>query len=141
MNVEEYLRAQVPGYPFSTEVLTYAAYSPIFAEPTAMRGLNLTDDIRDIADDEEMKRSLKYATSTLYYAVSGVFAGGSKSEQVGDVKVSVSGFTITQSDRDHYREMADEIRAALGSDKKSDTASDSGMFDATPLRRRSNGIN
>lgn len=136
MNVEAYLRAQIPGYPFKENELMYAAYSPIMAEPTAMRGLNLDDDIVDIASDDEMKRSLKYAISTLYYSVSGVFAGGSISEQVGDVKTSISGYSISQADRSNYRAMADEIRRSLGCSTSSSVASEGGMFDASSLRRR-----
>jgi hypothetical protein len=136
MNVEAYLRAQIPGYPFEEEVLTFAACSPMLAEPVPMRSLNLNDNLSDVVKNNGLRRSLKYATSTLYYSVAGAFAGGSLSEQVGDVKSTKSGYEITQSDREHYRNMADEIRDELGCSKKSDTASDSGMFDASSLRKR-----
>lgn len=136
MNVEAYLRAQIPGYPFSTDVLESAVVSPLFAKPKALRGLDLSMEIVDVAESESATRSLKYAISTLYYAISGVFSGGSKSEQVGDVKVSTSGYTVTQADRENLRKMADNIRSELGCDIEANPNVDGGIFDATPLTRR-----
>jgi hypothetical protein len=136
MNVEAYLRAQVPGYPFEERDLLNAVTSPILAQPSSLRGIDLNFEISDIAENTELKRSLKYAVSTLFYAVSGVFAGGSRSEQVGDVKVSAGGYSLAQSDREYFRNQADAIRQELGCEVESQTASSTGMFDATPLRRR-----
>jgi hypothetical protein len=136
MTVETYLRAKIPGYPFTADVINAAAFSPLFAKPTAFEALDPNAEINDIARDEELTRSLKYAISTLYYAVAGVFSGGTTSEQVGDVKVSVSGFEVTQSDRDYYRSLADSLRGELNCEQESNPTEDDGMFDATYLTLR-----
>lgn len=135
MTVEAYLRAQVPGYPFESSVLENAALSPAFAKPNKLRALSINDDVEDFLDDEYLLSSLKYATSTLYYSAAGVFSGGSRSEQVGDVRASVSGFTITQTDRDYYRKMGDKLRGELGCEVDQNVSNQSCMFDATNLRR------
>lgn len=140
MTVEAYLRAKVPGYPFEMSVLENAAISPVFAKPEALMALSLDDEIEShIVDgvmDEEFEKSLKYASSTLYYSVSGVFSGGSRSEQVGDVRASLSGFIITQYDRDYYRRLANRLRKELGMDVEEDVASGGKAFDASYLGRR-----
>lgn len=136
MTVEAYLRAQVPGYPFETAVIEYAAVSPMFARPDAMCPLNISDVVEDNADDEGWVKSLKYATSTLFYSAAGVFSGGSRSEQVGDVHASQSGFTITQSDREYYRKVADELRGEIGAQIEKNVNEDTGAFDATDRRKR-----
>lgn len=136
MTVEAYLRAQVPGYPFEMAVLDNAALSPIFARPEALRAISVKDVIEDNADDEEFVKSLKYATSTLFYSASGVFSGGSRSEQVGDVHASLSGFIITQADREYYRAMADKLREEIGAEVEEDVTDKGGMFDASNLRNR-----
>lgn len=134
MTVEAYLRAQVPGYPFDEDVIMRAAVSPIFAKPDAMCALNINDVVEDNSDDEGWVRSLRYASSTLYYSAAGAFSGGSRSEQVGDVHASQSGFVITQSDREYYRRMGDKIRTELGCDIEESVEDKGGAFDATLLR-------
>lgn len=136
MTVEAYLRAQVPGYPFDAAVIENAAVSPIFARPEALCPLNTGDIVEDNADDEGWVKSLKYATSTLFYSAAGVFSGGSRSEQVGDVHASQSGFTITQSDREYYRKVADRLRGEIGADVEESVAESGGAFDATDKRKR-----
>lgn len=136
MTVEAYLRAKVAGYPVSIEVLQDAALSPVFAKPESLDSLKLTDEIDDKAGDERYVRSLKYALSTLYYSLSGVFSGGSRSEQVGDVKVSMSGYIITQGDRNYYRSMGNRLRREIGSDIEEDTTEQGYAFDATNLKER-----
>ena len=140
MTVEAYLRAKVPGYPFEMSVLENAAISPVFAKPEALMALSLDDEIEshinDGVMDEEFEKALKYATSTLYYSVSGVFSGGSRSEQVGDVRASLSGFIITQSDRDYYRRLANRLRKELGMEVEEDVALGGKAFDASYLGRR-----
>lgn len=135
MTVEAYLRARVPGYPFEVAVLEDAALSPVFAKPVRFRALSIKDDVEDNVDDEDFYKSLRYATSTLYYSAAGVFSGGSRSEQVGDVRASLSGFTITQSDREYYRKMGDKLRGELGCEVEQDVTEQGCMFDATNLRR------
>lgn len=134
MTVEEHLRGEIPGYPFEEYVLKKAALSPIFAKPTAMRAIALEDVIEDNADDEDFVRSLTYATSTLYYSAAGAFSGGSRSEQVGDVHASMSGFIITQADRAYYRSMGDKLRGDVGADIDETLQETGGMFDASHLR-------
>ena len=134
MTVEEYLRGEIPGYLFEESVLKKAALSPIFAKPTAMKAIALEDVVEDNAADEEFVRSLTYATSTLYYSAAGAFSGGSRSEQVGDVHASLSGFIITQADRAYYRSMGDKLRGDIGADIDETLQETGGMFDATCLR-------
>lgn len=135
MTVEAYLRAKVPGYPFERAVLESAALSPIFAKPEPFNAIGLTDTIEDKADDAEFIASLKYATSTLFYSASGVFSGGSRSEQMGNIRTSLSGFIITQADREYYRRMADKLREELGVEVEETVTEDVGVFDATHMRR------
>lgn len=134
MTVEAYLRSKVPGYPFETAVLENAAISPIFAKPKALRPISLNDVVEENAGDEDFVKSLKYATSTLFYSASGVFSGGSRSEQVGDVHASLSGFTIIQADREYYRSLGDKLRGELGMEAEERVSEKGGMFDATNLR-------
>lgn len=138
MTVEAYLRAQVPGYPFEIAVLENAALSPLFARPEKMLAVSLDDAVEEHTDNEEWLKSLKYATSTLYYSASGVFSGGSRSEQVGDVRASQSGFIITQADREYYRSMGDRLRGELGCEVEPDNTPKGCMFDASSLRKPSN---
>lgn len=112
-----------------------AAFSPALATPPLM-ALDLGDDIAEHLDDDVWMKSLKYALSTLYYSMSGVFSGGSRSEQVGDVKASLSGFIITQADREYYRSMGDKLRKEAGYEPEEPVQDTGGMFDASYLRRR-----
>ncbi len=134
MTVEEHLRGEIPGYPFEEYVLKKAALSPIFAKPVKMRAIALEDVIEDYADDEDFIHSLTYATSTIYYSAAGAFSGGSRSEQVGDVHASMSGFIITQADRAYYRSMGDKLRGDVGADIEETEQETGGMFDASSLR-------
>lgn len=136
MTVEAYLRARIPGYPFDVETLEDAALSPRFAEPDAMQAISITDIIEEHADDEQWVRSLKYATSTLFYSAAGIFSGGSRSESVGDISASMSGFIITESDREYYRTRGDKIRQSLGVEIEESTTEQGGMFDAAAKRTR-----
>ena len=137
MKVSEYFETAVPGYPVQSlgSVMKGAAFSPVLASP-ALIPLNLDDDISDHLEDAVWMKSLDYALSSLYYSMSGVFSGGSRSEQVGDVRASLSGFTITQSDREYYRSLADKIRGEIGYKTEEVSPDSGGMFDASPLRRR-----
>ena len=137
MTVEAYLRAQVPGYPFDIEVLENAAMSPIFAKPEALQPISIDDEILDHAGEEGWVKALKYATSTLFYSAAGMFSGGSRSEQVGDVHASQSGFIITQADREYYRNMGDKLREEIGYEPEESAQEQGGMFDATELRTAS----
>jgi hypothetical protein len=134
MKVEAYLRSKVTGYPWDKDTLEAACISPLFAKPSKLEPIDLNDEIEAIADDEAKTKSLKYAVSTLYYAVSGVFSGGSRSEQVGDVKTSVSGYEVTQADREYYRNLADSLRDEIECETEEDV-DEGGLFDASTLRK------
>lgn len=130
MTVEEYLRSLVPGLDLQDNVLARAARSPIEVN---LERLEVDDDIDDYDDDEEFQKRLDYASSTIYYSVLGVFAGGGYSEQVGDVRASRGGYTITMADRARFKSMGDALRAKWGFDVEDDESS-SEMYDASNLR-------
>lgn len=130
MTVEEYLRSLVPGLDLQDNVIARAARSPIEVE---LERLEVDDDIDDYDDDEEFQKRLDYASSTIYYSVLGVFAGGGYSEQVGDVRASRGGYTITMADRARFKSMGDALRAKWGFEIEDDESS-SEMYDASNLR-------
>lgn len=130
MTVEEYLRSLVPGLDLQDNVLARAARSPIEVE---LERLDLDEDEEDYDDDEDFQKRLDYASSTIYYSVLGVFAGGGYSEQVGDVRASRGGYTITMADRARFKAMGDALRLKWGFDVE-DEDSSSEMYDASSLR-------
>ena len=130
MTVEEYLRSLVPGLDLQDNVIARAARSPIEVD---LERLEVDDDIDDYDDDDEFQKRLDYASSTIYYSVLGVFAGGGYSEQVGDVRASRGGYTITMADRARFKSMGDALRAKWGFDVEDDESS-SEMYDASNLR-------
>lgn len=136
MTVEDYLRSEIPGYPFKECDLKRAVLSPIFAKPVKLRALSLDDSVEDNAEDEEFVKSLTYATSTLYYSAAGAFSGGSLSEQVGDIRASVSGIIITQRYRDYFRTMGDKFRKQIGADVEETSTDSGGMRDGSYLIKR-----
>jgi len=131
MTVEEYLRSLVPGLDLQDNVLARAARSPIEVD---LERLDLEDDEEDYDGDEDFQRRLDYASSTIYYSVLGVFAGGGYSEQVGDVRASRGGYTITMADRARFKAMGDALRLKWGFEVE-DEDSSSEMYDATYLRQ------
>lgn len=128
MTVGDYLSSLVFGLDLPDIVLERSAMSPMEVE---LEPLSL-GDLVELADAEFRKR-LDYAASTVYYSVLGVFAGGGYSEQVGDVRVSKSGYTVTEQDRNRYLSLANSLREKYGfaTEESYDTG---GMFDATYLR-------
>ena len=131
MTVEEYLRSLVPGLDLQDNVLARAARSPIEVD---LERLDLDDDEEDYDGDEDFQKRLDYASSTIYYSVLGVFAGGGYSEQVGDVRASRGGYTITMADRARFKSMGDALRLKWGFEIE-DEDSSSEMYDATNLRQ------
>lgn len=132
MTVEEYLRSLVPGLDLQDNVVERCALSPIEVE---LAPLELDDDVdEDSMADEEFRKRLDYASSTIYYSVLGVFAGGGYSEQVGDVRASRGGYTITMADRARFKSMGDALRLKWGFEVEEDDSS-SEMYDATWMRR------
>lgn len=132
MTVEEYLRSLVQGLDLQDNVVARAALSPIDVDLQAI-DLEAEVDSSSLSDEDFHKR-LDYASSTIYYSVLGVFAGGGYSEQVGDVRASRGGYTITMADRARFKSMGDALRLKWGFDVEEDDSS-SEMYDATSLRR------
>ena len=133
MTVEKYLSSLVIGLNLPIEVLERAAYSPM---EVGLAPFELSDEAYPKEGiDEEFQKRLDYASSTVYYSVLGVFAGGGYSEQVGDVRTSRSGFVVTADDRLRYKSLGDELR--LKHNFTTDTSVEvGGMFDARYLRGR-----
>ena len=131
MTVEEYLRSLVPGLDLQDNVIARAARSPIEVN---LERLEVDDDIDDYDGDQDFQMRLDYTSSTIYYSVLGVFAGGGYSEQVGDVRASRGGYTITMADRARFKSMGDALRLKWNFDVEEDDSS-SEMFDAGYLRR------
>lgn len=132
MTVEDYLRSLVPGLDLQDSVLQRAARSPIEVD---LERLDLEDDEEDYDGDEEFQKRLDYASSTVYYSVLGVFAGGGYSEQAGDVRASRGGYTITMADRARFKAMGDALRLKWGFPVDDDSVTSSEIIDASSLRR------
>ena len=132
MTVEKYLRSLVFGLDLPIEILERASFSPM---DVGLESVELDDDVQDLLQDEDFQKRLDYASSTVYYSVLGVFAGGGYSEQVGDVRVSRGGYTITMADRARFQTLADNLRLKHGFDVEG-ASEIGGMFDARYLRGR-----
>ena len=132
MTVEKYLRSLVFGLDLPIEILERASFSPM---EVGLESIELDDDVQDLLQDEDFQKRLDYASSTVYYSVLGVFAGGGYSEQVGDVRVSRGGYTITMADRARFQTLADNLRLKHGFDVEG-ASEIGGIFDATYLRGR-----
>ena len=132
MTVEEYLRSLVPGLDLQDNVVERCAISPVEVDLEAL-GLDEEVDGGSLSEPEFRMR-LDYASSTVYYSVLGVFAGGGYSEQVGDVRAARGGYTITMADRARFKGMGDALRLKWGFDVD-DNDSTSEMYDASSLRR------
>lgn len=131
MTVEEYLRSLVQGLDLMDSVVARAALSPI---EVGLEALEVEDEVdSDSLSDTDFRMRLDYASSTIYYSVLGVFAGGGYSEQVGDVRASRGGYTITMADRARFKSMGDALRAKWGFEVEDDESS-SEMYDASYLR-------
>ena len=130
MTVEKYLRSLVFGLDLPIEILERASFSPM---EVGLESIELDDDVQDLLQDEDFQKRLDYASSTVYYSVLEVFAGGGYSEQVGDVRTSRSGFVVTADDRLRYKSLGDALR--LKHNFPTDTSVEvGGMFDARYLR-------
>lgn len=132
MTVEKYLRSLVFGLDLPIEILERASFSPM---EVGLESIELDDDVQDLLQDEDFQKRLDYASSTVYYSVLGVFAGGGYSEQVGDVRVSRGGYTITMADRARFQTLADNLRLKWGFEVEG-ASEVGGMFDARYLRGR-----
>ena len=132
MTVEDYLRSLVPGLDLQASVIERAALSPTEVE---LDPLEISDDVdANSLSDEDFRERLDYASSTVYYSVLGVFAGGGYTEQIGDVRNSRGGFIITKDDRARYKALGDDLRRKWGFDIPDDDTGNE-MYDATYMRR------
>ena len=113
MTVGEYLSSLVFGLDLTDAVLERSAKSPI---EVGLQPFELSDDAYPAERDEDFQKRLDYASSTVYYSILGVFAGGGYTEQIGDVKVSKGGYTITMADRERFQALADNLRLKHGFD-------------------------
>lgn len=133
MTVEEYLRSLVPGLDLQDNVVERCALSPI---EVGLDPLEIDEEVDSVTLSEtDFRMRLDYASSTIYYSVLGVFAGGGYSEQVGDVRASRGGYTITMADRARFKAMGDALRIKWGWEVEEDESS-SEMYDASSLRVR-----
>lgn len=131
MTVEEYLRSLVPSLDIQDNVVERCALSPVEVE---LEALDMDDEVdADTLSDEEFRKRLDYASSTICYSVSGVIAGGGYTEQVGDVRRSRGGLNITDADRARFKAMGDSLRLKWGFDVADDDSA-SEMYDASYLR-------
>lgn len=132
MTVEDYLRSLVPGLDLQASVIERAALSPTEVE---LDPLEISDDVdANSLSDEDFRERLDYASSTVYYSVLGVFAGGGYTEQIGDVRNSRGGFIITKDDRARYKALGDDLRRKWGLDIPDDDTGNE-MYDATYMMR------
>ena len=132
MTVEDYLRSLVPGLDLQASVIERAALSPTEVE---LDPLEISDDVdANSLSEEDFRERLDYASSTVYYSVLGVFAGGGYTEQIGDVRNSRGGFIITKDDRARYKALGDDLRRKWGFDIPDDDTGNE-MYDATYMRR------
>lgn len=131
MTVGEYLSSLVIGVELPELTIERAAKSPLEVN---LAPFDITDDAYPVDRNEEFVTRLDYASSTIYYAVLGIFAGGGVSEKIGDVSMSRSGYTITQADRERFKMLADALRRKHGFDVEGDE--DNGMYDAGYFRLR-----
>lgn len=132
MTVGEYLSSLVFGLNLPDTVIERAAKSPL---DVGLESFEVSDDAYPDDRSEEFVKRLDYASSTVYYAVLGVFAGGGYSEKVGDVSVSKSGYTITTADRERFKALADGLREKHGflTEEVDDSG---GFYDGGYLRLR-----
>ena len=130
MTVEEYLRSLVSGLDLQDNVVERCALSPV---EVGLEALEMDDDVdADALAEVDFRMRLDYASSTIYYSVLGVFAGGGYTEQVGDVRASRGGYAITTADRARFKSKGDALREKWGWDTEDDESS-SEMFDASSM--------
>lgn len=136
MTVENWLRGQFQGIGTQIEpsVLETAALSPVFAKPTPLQAVSLSNEVEDNIDNPAFMDGLNYALSTLYYSMSAAITGGSKSEKRGNRQTSIGGYPLTTKDREAFRALGDKLRRELGAEVDEDVSDNGGMFDATNLR-------
>lgn len=138
MTVENWLRGHFHGLGNQIELQTLevAALSPVEARPAALRAIALDDEVEDYIVDAEWMKGLRYALSTLYYAMSAAITGGTKSEKRGNRQISIGGYPLTTKDREAFRALGDKLRGQLGAELDEDVSDGGGAFDAGGLSRK-----
>lgn len=132
MTVGEYLASLVFGVDLPDTVIERAAYSPL---DVGLEAFDVSDDAYPDDRDDDFVKRLDYASSTIYYAVLGLFAGGGYTEKVGDVSVTKSGYTISTADRERFKALADSLRKKHGL-MTEESSDDGGFYDGDYLRKR-----
>lgn len=138
MTVEDWLRGQFQGIGQQIErnVLETAALSPAFARPNRLRVVDLADDVEDYLEEPEFLNGLRYALSTLYYAMSAAITGGTKSEKRGNRQISIGGYPLTTKDREAFRALGDKLRGQLGAELDEEVTDNGGMCDGSAFVNR-----
>ncbi len=138
MTVENWLRGHFHGLgnQIESNTLEVAAISPLEARPEPFHAVALSDEIEDYINDPEYMNGLRYALSTLYYAMSAAITGGTKSEKRGNRQISIGGYPLTTKDREAFRALGDKLRGQLGAELDEDVSDSGGMFDASDRVKR-----
>lgn len=131
MTIGDYLKSLVFGLDLTDAVIDRAVHSPMEVNLAA---LSVADEAYPASPSADFQKRLDYASSTVYYAVLGVFSGGGYAEQVGDVRVSKNGLTVTTADRERFKMLADNLRKKWGFTVEDEPQG--GISDFTYLRRR-----
>ena len=140
MTVEEKFRAQISGDLadlVDVKVIENACESPIEVKLSA---IDYKSDYVDLANDGEWFKSYEYALSTFYYSLSGMIVGGTRSEQVGDVRSSITVRPLSDADRAYFRSMGDALRKKLGFAVAETVRERSRMFDGKSLGTRTPNV-
>lgn len=137
MTVESYFRGKFQGIGrlIDPDVLGVAADSPGDLGDERFMALSLDMEKSDYAGDKIFSDSLKYALSTLYYAMSGATDGGTRSEKRGNRQISIGGKAIDVATREAWRKEADRLRRELGCEIE-EVADSGGMCDGSIFRPR-----
>lgn len=138
MTVENWLRGHFHGLGNQIELntLEVAALSPLEARPEPFHAVALSDEVEDFINEPDYMNGLRYALSTLYYAMSAAITGGTKSEKRGNRQISIGGYPLTTKDREAFRALGDKLRGQLGAELDEDVADNGGMFDASDRVKR-----
>lgn len=138
MTVESYFRGKFQGIGrlIDPDVLAVAADSPGDLEDSRFMALSLDMEKSDYTGDTAFNDSLKYALSTLYYAMSGATDGGTRNEKRGNRQISIGGKAIDVATREAWRKEGDRLRKELGLEIE-EVTDNGGMFDASGLRTSS----
>lgn len=129
ITIEQFLRSKLPNAEFSTENLEVIANSPV---DVGLMPLRLDEEAYPTPMEESFLQIRNYVESNLWYSALGLFSGGGTSEKIGDETYSQTGYSITQSDRDRFKAIADSLREKAGFAPEGDVSSE-GIMDGSEL--------